>query len=490
MYIKDIIKDIPHKVLSGSIEKDISNIFYDSREVIKDALFVCITGIKTDGHKYIDDVIKKGAQAIIVSKHININEAYRDITVIQVPDSRKALAIASRNFCHNPSKDFNLIGITGTNGKTTTTFLIDHILKQHHKKTGLIGTIENRINDKVIESSRTTPESYDLQKLLQNMKNEQVDNVIMEVSSHALSLDRVYGLSYKTAVFTNLSLDHLDYHKTMDNYLKAKAKLFKMSEYGVVNIDDKASNAILREAQCKKIYTYSTMNPKADFYANKIELNATGVVFNLIFDEKIYRVNYSTPGKFSVYNALAGIIATYIEGIPLSNIIEYINQFTGVSGRFETINSQSGYSVIVDYAHSPDGLLNVLKSIKEFAKGRVITVFGCGGDRDKSKRPIMGEIASEYSDFVIITSDNPRTENPETIIKEIEVGISKNKCAYSTILSRKEGIKFAITMAEEDDVILIAGKGHETYQEINDEIYDFNDVEIVKETIQEESNLV
>ncbi|WP_341472698.1 UDP-N-acetylmuramoyl-L-alanyl-D-glutamate--2,6-diaminopimelate ligase [Natranaerovirga pectinivora] len=481
----DLLVGIEYEVITGSVDENITHVLYDSKFAKDESLFVSIVGTKVDGHKYINEVIKNGVRVIVVEKMVDIN--HKDITVIRVKDTRKALAMISSNFYGHPSKNIKLIGVTGTNGKTTTVFLINHILKEYGLKTGLIGTIECHIGDRIIESARTTPESLDLQKIFCDMGDSEVDTVVMEVSSHALDLDRVYNTEYDIGIFTNLSLDHLDYHKTMENYLDAKIKLFKICKNGVINIDDNVSNKIIRECTCDKIYTYSTEKKGADFFAKEIELTSKGVSFTLVFEGKDYLVNYKTPGKFSVYNALAAIAASYVRGVPIEDIIYHIGKFQGVRGRFQNIISEKGYSAIVDYAHSPDGLLNVLKSIKEFAVGRVITVVGCGGDRDSSKRPIMGKIASDYSDFVVITSDNPRTEIPENIIDQIEVGIMDTDCPYTKITDRQEGIEFALTMAEENDVVLIAGKGHETYQEIGKNRIHFNDVEIVLNYIQGES---
>lgn len=486
MKLKELLANLEYEVLKGSLDIGIDTVAYDSRKVIKGSMFICISGFKMDGHTFIQQAIENGAKGIIVEKDIPIDLGC-DVTFVRVNDTRKAMSIIASNYYNYPSKHFDLVGVTGTNGKTTTVFLIEHILKKLGRHTGLIGTIENHIGDKIIPASRTTPESLDLQNLFADMRNASVDSVVMEVSSHALDLDRVLGAQFDIGVFTNLTLDHLDYHKTMEHYLRAKTKLFKMCKNAVINIDDEASDYIIREANSEQIYTYSTEDNQADFYAKDIELSAQGVDFTLVFQNQEHKVHYGTPGKFSVYNALAAIATCYVMEIPLHHIVKALVSIKGVKGRFQTVVSPKGYSVIVDYAHAPDGLLNVLKAVNEFAKGRIITVFGCGGDRDKSKRPIMGKIAGESSDFSVIVSDNPRSEDPETIINEIEVGMIETECPYTKIIDRKEGIHFALTMAEEDDVVLIAGKGHETYQEIGDKIIHFDDVEVVEEFIQGES---
>ncbi|MFP4698499.1 MAG: UDP-N-acetylmuramoyl-L-alanyl-D-glutamate--2,6-diaminopimelate ligase [Eubacteriales bacterium] len=486
MKLKKLIEDLNYKVLNGSLDKEIMHITYDSRKVIEGSMFICIKGFKFDGHRFIDDAIERGATTIVVEDEVLIKTNY-NITIIQADNTRKEMANIANKFYKRPSYDFNLVGVTGTNGKTTTVYLIEHILKTYGQKVGLIGTIENHIDSNVEKASRTTPESIDLQKLFNTMRNCEVDTTVMEVSSHALDLYRVYGSDYDVGVFTNLSLDHLDYHKTMENYLAAKIKLFKMCKMGIINIDDSVADKIINEATCEEIYTYSTENENAFLFAKNIELSAQGVSFTLVIEGDSYQVKYSTPGKFSVYNSLAAIGACYALNIPIEVIINGLRTVEGVKGRFQTITSSKGYSVIVDYAHAPDGLLNVLKSIREFVKGRIITVFGCGGDRDKSKRPIMGKIAGEYSDFSIITSDNPRTEAPEVIIDEIEAGTRETECPYTKILDRKEAIQFALTMADKQDVILIAGKGHENYQEIGNNKIHFDDIEVVEEFIQGES---
>ncbi|MDF2820756.1 MAG: UDP-N-acetylmuramoyl-L-alanyl-D-glutamate--2,6-diaminopimelate ligase [Clostridiales bacterium] len=481
MKLEKLLTSLNYVILQGESNLEIEHIEYDSRKIKDKSMFICIKGVVTDGHKYATKAIELGAKVIVIQDNIKIDN--EDITVVKVEDTRKAMAIIGRNYYGKPSEEFTLYGITGTNGKTTTAFLIEHILKSQGQTTGLIGTIENHIGNKKVESERTTPESLDLQKLFRQMKDNGADSVIMEVSSHALDLDRVYGAKYKVGVFTNLTQDHLDYHITMENYLKAKSKLFQMCEYGIINIDDDAAAEMIQTARCKKIYTFSTKISAADFYAKDIVITAQGSEFTLICDKGKFDVKIAMPGKFNVYNSLSALAATYAVGINIESAIQALGMVVGVPGRIQSVTAKDGFSVIVDYAHAPDGLLNVLNAIKEFAKGNIITVFGCGGDRDKTKRPIMGRIAGENSDFAIITSDNPRTEVPDTIIDEVEAGTKESGCPYIRITDRKEAILYAISKAQKDDVVLIAGKGHENYQILGTVKHHFDDMEIVLENI-------
>lgn len=484
MKLKELMGSICYQRIQGNIEVDISHLSYNSKHIQPGTLFFCIKGFQTDGHQYAIDAVQKGAIALIVEDSIsNIPE---DITVLQVDNTRKVMSLISTNFYNHPASKMNIIGVTGTNGKTTITFLIDAIIKEAGRKTGVIGTIHNKIGDKVVPSERTTPESIDLQKLFAQMESEKVDDIIMEVSSHSLALDRVAGCHFKVGVFTNLTLDHLDFHKTMDQYKAAKAKLFQHSEYAVINADDSVAEYIIKSSN-GKVLTYG-IDKDADLIAYDLQITAAGVSFNIDIDNEKRNFYLNIPGKFSVYNGLAAIGTCLCLGIPPSIIQEGLKKVNNVPGRFQTISSPVGYRIIVDYAHAPDGLENILKTVQEFKTGRIITVFGCGGNRDKSKRPIMGKIAGTYSDFCVLTSDNPRSEEPLQILDEIEVGIQKTDCPYTKIVDRKKGIIFALEEARAEDIVIIAGKGHEKYQ-----IFDqgqkihFDDVEIVEEYIQEES---
>lgn len=473
----DELDELEITLLKGDLDINVKNIINDSRLVEEGSLFICIDGFETDGHKYIDNAIKKGAKAILVQKYVEIDE---DITIVQVKDTRIALAMLSSRYYNHPSDNFELIGITGTNGKTSTVFLIKNILESYKKKTGIIGTIENRIGDKVLETSRTTPESIELQQLFSQMVAANVNDVIMEVSSHALDLHRVDGSRFDIGVFTNLSLDHLEYHKTMENYKEAKLKLINMCPIAVINIDDSVGEYMIENSNCNQYITYGCNNEKATLNAREISNKISGTSFYLTIHEKEYLFEIQTPGKFSVYNALSAIGVCVALNIPVEVIRKSLKEKSTVKGRFETFISKEGFYVIVDYAHTPDGLENVLDTILEVSLGRVITVFGCGGDRDRSKRPKMGKIAGHKSDYSIITSDNPRTEDAESIMKEIEAGMKVLDCTYEMIEDRKQAIEKALSMAKKDDVILIAGKGHEDYQIIGTTKNHFDDAEIVK----------
>lgn len=482
MRLEGLFEHISHTVLQGTLHINIKDIQHDSRNVSEGSLFVCIEGFESDGHAYIKNAIDAGARAIVVTKYTQIND--KDIPVLQVDDSRVALAQLATKYYNKPTSQFGLVGVTGTNGKTSTVFLIDRILKGYNKKTGLIGTIENRIGDKVIPTERTTPDALALQALFYDMVEANVNDVVMEVSSHALDLKRVEGAEFDVAVFTNLTLDHLDYHKTMEAYRDAKLKLFNMARCAVINIDDEHGVYILENSTQEKTVTYSCVDENADLYARDIHIDVKGTHFSLSYKEECHHIDVQTPGRFSVYNALAAIGAALQMGVPMTVIQKVLATNSIIKGRFETIDSPKGYHAVVDYAHAPDGLENVLKTIREIAKAKVITVFGCGGDRDKTKRPIMGEIAGRYSDYAIITSDNPRTEEPETILDEVEVGTKRTDCAYEKQVDRRLAIAKALSMAEADDIVLVAGKGHEDYQVIGTEKIHFDDKEIILELIE------
>jgi len=479
MELLKILSGIEYKT-NGNTNLDIKSISYDSRNVEANSLFVCIKGFEVDGHRFAASAIKKGAIALLVENEIDLP----DVTVIKVKNTRKALAIISNNFYNNPSSKMNIIGVTGTNGKTSITYLISAIFNYKGEKTGIIGTIQNSIGDRIIKTSRTTPESLELQKLFYDMDKEKVDTAIIEVSSHSLSLNRVESTDFDIGIFTNLTQDHLDFHKTMDNYLKAKSLLFSMCKIGIINIDDDASSYIINNSNCK-IFTYSIVKD-SDFKATNISIDSSGSSFEVIINEKIEEFYVSIPGKFSVYNTLAAIIACISLGVAVYTIKRALNEIKGVKGRCEVVENNKGYNIIVDYAHTPDGLLNILNTVKEFSKGRIITVFGCGGDRDRKKRPIMGEIAGNNSDISIITSDNPRSEDPVDIIDEIEVGIINTNCIYKKIVDRKDAIRYAISIYKKDDIMVIAGKGHENYQILKDKTIHFDDVEVVLELLQGE----
>lgn len=464
--------------INGSVDVDVENIAYDSRKVKANGAFVCIDGYNTDGHKYIGDAVQNGAKVIFVQKVI---KGIDGVTIVRVKNTRHTLAYISNIFFDRPSDTLNMVGITGTKGKTTTTYMVKSILEKQKRKVGLIGTIVNKIGDYELETSRTTPESYELYSLLRDMKEHDVSDVVMEVSSHALELSRVDGVRFNIGAFTNLSRDHLDFHKTFDNYLAAKVKLFSVCEVGVVNIDSEYGEKVLEDARCKT-YTYGIYND-ADFVAYDIKTYPDRVMFSVKSDIINDVIIVNIPGIFSVYNALCAISIAALMNIDVESIKEGIRDVV-VPGRAEVVNTGSDdYTLMIDYAHSPDSLKNILETVRKYKKGRLVSVFGCGGDRDKTKRPIMGEIAGRLSDFTIITSDNPRTEDPDTIIKDIEAGIKDVTHEYITITDRKDAIRYAIENHKKGDIIVLAGKGHETYQIFKDKTIHFDEREVVQDII-------
>ena len=474
MKLKEIIEVIPDvSAVNGNINVEIKSVAYDSRKTEKGAVFIAISGFDFDGHKFIDDALERGACAVVGEKPIKLE----GVPYIQVENSRRALAAISAKFYNYPAEKLKLAGVTGTSGKTTVTHLIGRMLKGSGASAGIIGTIENTINNKKIAATHTTPESLELNKIFSQMVQDNVEYVAMEVSSHSLKLERVYGLKFEVGVFTNLSRDHLDFHKNFEDYFSSKKKLFDSVNQAVINIDDENGRKLLNMLAVPTI-TYGR-DKSADLRAENVKISATGVLYDLVFKGKIYPVSYSTPGMFSVYNSLAAIGACLALGFPVEQLINVLKDAGGVRGRFELVENPLGINVIVDYAHKPDGLKNVLETIRGFCSGRIITVFGCGGDRDRGKRPQMGKIASELSDYVIITSDNPRSENPENIINEIEAGICKNN--YEKVIDRRKAIQRAIAIAKKGDTVLIAGKGHETYQIFKDKKIHFDDKEVAKE---------
>ena len=460
MKLKDILQ-------SANVDIEISGISYNSRETKPGDVFVAITGFKTDGHKYAKNAEERGASVIVAQDDVEVS-----CPVVKVKDTRRALAVLCGNFYNNPSKEFKLIGITGTNGKTTTTYLIKQILEEEGKKVGLIGTNQIVIGEEVYPAARTTPDSFELQGLFRKMADSKVEVVVMEVSSHALYLDRVYGCDFDVGVFTNLTQDHLDFHKTMENYRDAKAILFNICKKGVINADDEAGVYMAHNARC--VVTTFGIDGNADLKAENVVLEQRGVSFEI--DKKRYSL--SIPGKFSVYNALSAIGAVKALGVEDEVIIKALKNAKGVRGRAEVVPVSENFTVLVDYAHTPDGIENILKTARGFAKGRVVILFGCGGDRDNTKRPIMGQVASSLADFCIVTSDNPRTENPMDIINEILPGVTGE---HIVIENRREAIEYAIKNAQKDDVIILAGKGHEDYQIIGKEKIHFDEVEILME---------
>ena len=479
MLLDKILTDVCKECIKGNLFINISNIDYDSRNIKKDGLFICIKGEVSNGHHFIKNAIENGAKAFIVDEEIDYIEGY---TYIKVKDSKKTMAKIASNFYNNPSKDIEIIGVTGTNGKTSVTTFLSQILN-YYNKCGLIGTIKIDDGKNEIISKNTTPDSLDLQKSLFNMLENKCNYCAMEVSSHSLALNRVEGVDIDIGIFTNLTEDHLDFHKNFNDYRDVKETLFyKTKKANIINIDDQSGKIILDHIKNidTPLYTYAIEN-EADFMASEIIYNSNGVSYKLITPTYEDYITIPIPGKFTVYNTLAAISACYILNIPIEIIKKGLEQSTGVEGRVEVVRNKKNLNIIVDYAHTPDALENILNSIKDFAPGKVIVVFGCGGDRDKQKRPMMGKIAQQNSDIVIITTDNPRTENPDNIIDDILIGMDNKNNNYIIIKDRKEAIRKAISIANKDDIVLIAGKGHETYQIIGRVKYDFDDRKIAKE---------
>jgi len=464
---------------------EITGLANDHRNVKTGFLFICIKGHLADGHHFADEAVKNGASAILAEQAVEV-----DVPIILVKDTKRALAMIADTFYGKPTQSLHLVGITGTNGKTTTSHIIEKIFQDHERTTGLIGTMYIKIADRVIETKNTTPDSLTLQQTFRQMRDEGVDTAIMEVSSHALVQGRVHGCDYDVAVFTNLTQDHLDYHETMEEYKRAKGLLFTRlgntymegrPKFAVLNADDPVSGEYMAETAAHVI-TYG-IDSEADFSARDISMDSRGTGFTLISPEGEKRIQLMIMGRFSVYNVLAAMAAGYVSNIPLDSIIRSVEGITGVSGRFEAVNAGQDFSVIVDYAHTPDSLENVLKTIRQFAEKRIFAVVGCGGDRDKTKRPLMARIAVKYATDAIFTSDNPRTEDPLAILADMEEGVRGED--YLVIPDRAEAINRAVMDASEGDVILIAGKGHETYQIIGNKVYGFDDRLVALQAIKE-----
>ena len=444
-------------------------------------MFFCIPGETTDGHLFAVSAAEKGA-SVIVAQRLTV----APLPHILVEDVRAAMFYACANFYHHPEKDLKLIGVTGTNGKTSTTFFMKELLDAMGKKTGLLGTVRNMIGDEVLPSSFTTPEPLTLFEVFDKMRAAGVEYVIMEISSHALAQKRVDGLAFEVGVFTNLTQDHLDYHRTMEAYKEAKYTLFTQSRICVYNIDDATgAEFALRPCQGERAVTYSAKKNDADIVARDIALHADGVSFFLLTQGALSRVKVSTPGKFTVYNVTAAVSALCALGLPFSEITSHLDQLKNVDGRAQIVKLEKDFTVMLDYAHTPDALENILRTVRSYAPARVVTLFGCGGDRDKTKRPLMGEMAAKYSDFVIVTSDNPRSEEPASIIADILPGVEKNTSHFTVIENRRDAIEFALKNAEKDDIILLAGKGHEKYQILSTGTIEFDEEKIVREIVDQ-----
>ncbi len=478
MKLCDLMQDISVVKTNISMDLEIKNVCYDSRKVAQGDLFVAVIGFVTDGNRYIPMALQKGAVAVVTAV-----EPKEDIPYILVESDRLALALLGRNFYGNPAGEMKLVGVTGTNGKTSTTLLLKHVLEQTlGAKVGLMGTMENMIGDVREEASRTTPESFELYALLRKMRDAGCSYVIMEVSSHAIALDRVAGLHFAAAAFTNLTEDHLDFHKTMENYCDAKAELFARCDRAVGNRDDVWYGRVMQKLACPVIST--SVKEEADLYAENISLPASGVAFTAVYGGEREQIRVQIPGLFTVYNVLSVLGLALQLGISLKDAARALTTAKSVKGRVEVVPTPGkDYTILIDYAHTPDGLLNVLSLLKSICKGRLIAVFGCGGDRDPVKRPIMGKIGTDMADIAIITSDNPRTEAPMAIIHQIVAGVEKSN--YKIVENRVQAIRLAMDIGKKDDIIVLAGKGHETYQEICGVKHHLDEREVVADYLKE-----
>ena len=486
MELKSILSGLKGLKAKGNLEQEIIGIESNSKNVKNGYLFVAIKGFNVDGHTFIESAIENGATAIAVEEGFDLKSVKfpKDMTIVMAPNTRELLAIASNNFYKNPSKRFKLIGVTGTKGKTTTTFMIKEILEKAGKKVGLIGTVATYINgERQGDSDRTTPESLELQKTFAYMVEQGVQYVVMEVSSQSLKLHRVDGCEFDLVVFTNFSEDHISEkeHPDMQDYFESKLKLFHMCKKGFTNIDDLHGAKIPAMFLDNDIIGYGIDN-SGNVLAKDITVTNSYVDFKVKITDRNERVKVDIPGRFSVYNALAAICVCKELGVTPETIKEALLEVK-VPGRSEMVTNKLEIPIMIDYAHSPESLENILKAVSSYTRGRVISVFGCGGDRDSRKRPIMGEISGKIADYTIITSDNPRTEEPQAIVNQIEEGIKKTKGKYEVIVDRKEAIEKAIKMANKNDIIILAGKGHEPYQEINGVKHPFDERIIVNEII-------
>lgn len=474
MKLSELLKGIDVK--NEYADADVIDVTSDSRVVENGYVFVCIKGATFDGHTFASDMLDKGAVAVVCDHDMGLDGQ------IVVDDTRNAYSKICANYFGNPADSIKLIGLTGTNGKTTTTFLIKQILENVGKRVGLIGTVQNMVCDEVYPAHYTTPDPHELQSLFRKMVDANCDYCVMEVSSQALAQGRVAGLQFHIGAFTNLTQDHLDYHKTWENYYESKKMLFDACDIAVTNVDDEYGLAIVSDADCK-VVTYGVDNANAQYKANNVEFKPGGVDYDIVGDSTS-KVHCPIPGRFSVYNSLCAATIALAAGVAFDDAVGAIAKCNGVKGRIEVVPTEgTDYTVIIDYAHSPDGLKNIISSLQEIAKGRVVTVFGCGGDRDRTKRPKMGKIASDLSDFCVVTSDNPRTEVPSKIIEDILEGMKDTTTPYKVVESRPHAIAWAMNNAQKDDIILLAGKGHETYQILPTGTIHFDEREVVADVL-------
>ena len=479
MKLKDLLKDIAVTECTADQDLEISAVCYDSRKAEPGCLFVAVSGFASDGNRFIPMAMSKGAVAVVTAKRPE-----SDIPYILVESDRLALAMLGCSFYGHPAGSMTMIGITGTNGKTSVTLLLKHILETvKGAKVGLIGTMENLIGDEAVPTERTTPESFELQGLFARMRDAGCTHVVMEVSSHAIALERIGGVHYDVAAFTNLTEDHLDFHKTMESYCDAKAELFTRCDRAVVNADDPWSGRILSAARCPVL---TTSLHSGGLTAKTVRMLPDGVRFTAVYGDREAAVQLPIPGRFTVYNAMTVLAAALQLGISLEDAANALKTARGVKGRVEVVPTPGEeYTVLIDYAHTPDGLENVLSSVRDYCAGRLIAVFGCGGDRDRAKRPIMGRIGARIADIAIVTSDNPRTEEPGAIIRDILAGIPEDAENVTVIENRVSAIRYAMDIGKKHDIIILAGKGHETYQEIHGVKHHMDEREIVADYLAE-----
>src|SRR3989440_7902384 len=486
MQLKTLLAATPIREVIGPIDRAVESIAYDSRRVQRNGLFVALRGEKSDGHDFIGQAIEKGA-AVIVAERAEKNPR---ATCVIVENTRSAMADLSARFFNYPARKLKLAAVTGTKGKTTTTFLIKHICEKAGMRTGLLGTVRYEIGERVLPAARTTPESLDLQELLSQILNAGCKGAAMEVSSHALAQERTRGLEWDVAVFTNLTQDHLDYHGTMKNYFEAKTKLFeqlaqqqkKKKPVAVINIDDRYGQQLLQRIDKKVSVVTFGMGSSADFRASNYRMEFAGTSYQLDARGKSYLVRVPLIGRFNVANSLAALAAATALGVGLREAVLSLAKSPQVPGRLEIVPAKRQFQIFVDYAHTPDALLNVLKTLRELESRRLIVVFGCGGDRDKQKRPLMAEAVDRHADYAIITSDNPRKEDPDAIIAEVEKGFRANQ--HEKIVDRAQAIARAIELAQPRDIIVIAGKGHEAYQEFADHTILFDDIQVARRALE------
>lgn len=476
MKLTELTKELEY--IGNLAEAEVDFITDDSRAVRENCIFVCIAGMHFDGHTKAAEALEKGAAAVVVQKDMGLDNQ------ILVKNTRAAYALLCSALFGHPERKLKIIGVTGTNGKTTSCFILKSVLDSLGYKSGLLGTVKNIVGDKEYPASLTTPDCYELFSLFAQMVEAGCDYCVMEVSSQALDQRRVEGVRFAAAIFTNLTQDHLDYHGNFENYQAAKHMLFENSDLGVINIDDEAAEYMLSGTDCRNI-TFSVENDSCDYSAKNIRNTEAGVKYELVRTGDIGRVRFAVPGKFSVYNSMGAAVCLIELGFDFREVIEKLALCTGVPGRMEVVPVDKPYTVLIDYAHTPDGLENVISCVREIAQGRVITLFGCGGDRDRTKRPLMGKIASRLSDIAIVTSDNPRSEDPEAIIKDILEGISKHSGKIIVEADRKNAIKKALSVAQAGDIIILAGKGQETYQILASGKIDFDERKVVAEILSE-----